>query len=260
VIDRNAIIDRLVEALKPLPFVHAFWLEGADANIAVDEYSDIDFWVDFEDEHEELAYEAVENALLEISAIDYKYVVNHGHPKIRQRIYHLENTSEFLMIDFCWQLHSRPRDEFTYIENDNIEAVKVLFDKCNVVRYKPMNLSDFAGCNAPRLEEAKYRRTQFLRAEKYVKRDLYLEAYTYYNRYVVEPLVDLLRLIHTPKYADWYMVHISNHIPKAEKERLEYFVQISTIDDIAMRIPQAGTWFDELVVIAEHQCNYNKVN
>jgi len=247
VIDRNAIIDRLVEALKPLPFVHAFWLEGADANIAVDEYSDIDFWVDFEDEHEELAYEAVENALLEISAIDYKYVVNHGHPKIRQRIYHLENTSEFLMIDFCWQLHSRPRDEFTYIENDNIEAVKVLFDKCNVIRYKPMNRSDFAGYNAPRLEEAKYRRTQHMRAEKYVRRGQYLEAYAYYNRYVLEPIIDLLRLIYTPAYTDYYLVHISQHIPVAEREKLEFFAKIGSLDDIATKIPLAGEWFDSLV-------------
>jgi len=69
-ITRSVIVDKLTEALEPLPFIHTFWLEGADANNTVDEYSDIDFWVDFEDEHEELAYEAVENALLEISAID----------------------------------------------------------------------------------------------------------------------------------------------------------------------------------------------
>ena len=86
-----------------------------------------------------------------------------------------------------------------------------------------------------------------------MKRGLYLEAYAYYNRYVVEPLVDLLRLIHTPKYADWYMVHISSHIPTAENERLVYFVQISTLDDIAERIPQAGIWFDQLVAIAEQK-------
>jgi len=258
--DRNVIISKLTEALQPLPFIYALWLEGADATNTVDEYSDIDFWVDFEDEYEEQAISAVEDAFSALSEIDYKYVMRHGHPKIRQRIYHLAGTSEYLMIDFCWQLHSRPQNECSFQENDTIETAKIIFDKTNVIKYKPLDLSQYSEWNTNRLEEAKYRRTQFLRAEKYVKRDLYLEAHAYYNRYVVEPLVDLLRLIHTPKYADWYMVHISNHIPKAEKERLEYFVKISTIDDIAMRIPQAGTWFDELVVIAEHQCNYNEVN
>ena len=244
-IDRSTIINKLASTLKPLPFIYALWLEGADATDTTDEYSDIDFWVDFEDEHEEAAYEAVETALSEISAIDYKHVMQHGHPKIRQRIYHLENTSEYLMIDFCWQLHSR--QEFTYIENDSVEAVKVIFDKANVIRHKPLNLSDFAKNNAARLAEAKYRRTQHMRAEKYVRRGQYLEAYAYYNRYVLEPIIDLLRIIYTPAHTDYYLVHISQHIPENEKKRLEYFAQISSLEDISERIPLAGAWFDELL-------------
>jgi len=39
---RNSIIQRLHAKLEPLPFIHALWLEGADANGHVDEYSDID--------------------------------------------------------------------------------------------------------------------------------------------------------------------------------------------------------------------------
>ena len=61
-LDKNAIISKLHEKLEPLPYIYAFWLEGADAIGTADEYSDIDFWVDFEDEYEEQAYEAVEIA------------------------------------------------------------------------------------------------------------------------------------------------------------------------------------------------------
>ena len=43
-LDRNTIINKLEESLKPLPFIYALWLEGADATDTVDEYSDIDFW------------------------------------------------------------------------------------------------------------------------------------------------------------------------------------------------------------------------
>ena len=89
-ITRDGIIHELQEALEPLPFLYAFWLEGADATGTVDEYSDIDFWADFEDEYESQAYEAVENALSELAVIDYKYITpKHDHPKIRQRTYHL---------------------------------------------------------------------------------------------------------------------------------------------------------------------------
>lgn len=243
-LDRNVIIAKLTEALKPLPFAYAFWIEGADANGTADEYSDIDFWVDFEDEYEDKAIEAVENALSELAEIDYKYVMRHEHPQIRQRIYHLAGTSEYLMIDFCWQLHSRP--EYAFHENDNIETARVVFDKRSIIKYKSFDLSEFSEQNRIRLEEAKYRRTQHNRAVKYVWRGQYLEAYAYYNRYVLEPLVDLLRLIYTPAHTEYYFVHITQHIPETERKKLEYFAQIGSISDISERIPQAAEWFDEL--------------
>ncbi|MDW7656902.1 MAG: GNAT family N-acetyltransferase [Bacillota bacterium] len=246
-LDRNMIINKLREALEPLPFIYAFWLEGADAIGTTDEYSDIDLWVDFEDAYEEPAYEAVENALGALAGIDYKYVMPHEHPKIRQRIYHLAGTSKYLMIDFCWQLHSRPQEEYIYYENDRISAAKVVFDKDQIIRHKLFDLSEVAKNNQSRLEEAKYRRTQQIRAVKYVRRGQYLEAYAYYNRYVLEPLIDLLRLIYTPAYADYYLLHISQHIPTPEREKLEYFARIGSLDDKSEKIVQAGQWFDELV-------------
>ena len=246
-LDREAITAKLHKTLEPLPFICAFWLEGADAVGTVDEYSDIDYWVDFEDEYEEQTYEAVENALSELAEIDYTYVMRHGHPKIRQRIYHLAGTSEYLMIDFCFQLHSRPKEEYAYYESSPIEAANVMFDKDSIIRHKPLDLSAFADENKSRLEEAKYRRTQHIRPEKYVRRGQYLEAYAYYNRYVLEPLIDLLRLIYTPAHADYYLVHISQHIPETEREKLETFARIGSLDDIAEKMPQAGKWFDKLI-------------
>lgn len=247
-ISKSTIINRLAEALKPLPFIHALWLEGADATGTADEYSDIDFWLDFEDDYEQQAIEVVEHALSGISKIDYKYVMQHGHPKIRQRIYHLANTNEYLMIDFCWQMHSRVTDGLFYIENDNIEPVKIIFDKSNVILYKPLNHANFEEDNAFMLAKAKYRRTQYLRAEKYFRRGRYLESYAYYNQYILEPLVDLLRLIYTPTHAEYGFTHISLHIPAAKKEKLEYFAKLSSLEDIAERIPLAGAWFDELLL------------
>ena len=155
------------------------------------------------------------------------------------------------MIDFCWQLYSRPSDEYSYTENDNIEVAKVIFDKANIIKYTKQDLTKYSNWNRTRLDEAKYRRTQHMRAEKYVRRGQYLEAYAYYHRYVFEPLVDLLRLTYTPVYADWYLVHISQHIPQNERERLEYFAQVGSLSDIDERIPLAGQWFDELVVKLE---------
>ncbi len=122
IINRSQIVEKLKERLEPLDFIYAMWLEGSDASGTVDEFSDLDFWVDFEDEYEITVYEAVENTLSELAQIDYKYVVKHGHPKIRQRIYHLAGSSEYLMIDFCWQLHSRAKRECEYIKGNLVET------------------------------------------------------------------------------------------------------------------------------------------
>jgi predicted nucleotidyltransferase len=50
---RQEILAYLQAKLEPHPHVHALWLEGADARNKVDEYSDIDLWLDVEDGHEE---------------------------------------------------------------------------------------------------------------------------------------------------------------------------------------------------------------
>ena len=83
--------------------------------------------------------------------------------------------------------------------------------------------------------------------KKYVLRGQYLEAYAYYNRYVLEPLIDILRLIYTPAHVDYYLVHISQHIPKEDLKKLEYFAQLTSLDDISERIPLAEKWFNELL-------------
>lgn len=180
-IDKKQIIEKLKQRLEPLSYVYALWLEGADANGTADEYSDIDLWADIADERENDAIEATENALCELAQFDYHYVMRHDHPQIRQRVYHLKGTDEYLMVDFCWQLHSRPKDSYAYYENDPVEAACVIFDKDNNIRYKKFDPSEFAAANAAQLEEMKYRYTQHSRVRKYVRRGQYLEAFAYYS-------------------------------------------------------------------------------
>jgi len=242
---RDTIIEKIHKILEPLPYIHALWLEGADANVTVDEYSDIDFWIDAEDEYEQQAFQSVEDALAQLSTIDYKYIAHHPHPKIRQRYYHLEGTSEYLMIDLCLQLHSR--EAVIFIEGNTIETVKVLFDKCGVIKHKPLDMADYTEPNNHRLESIKHDRTQYSRVKRFIKRGRYLEAYMQYNAYVLAPLVDLLRLIHTPANADYGLCHISRHIPNAQREKLEYFAQVSSLEEIEAKMEQAGKWFDELL-------------
>jgi hypothetical protein len=245
---RYRITEQLKKKLEPLDYVYAFWYEGADANNLVDEYSDIDYCIDIEDEFEEEAIIAVEQALYEIGKIDYKYVMGQGHPKLRQTIYHIEGTSEYLMIDFNWQLHSRDREESTLIKGDLLETVKVIFDKDNIIRYKQLDLSEHEKYNDNILAESKFRYTQHSRVIKYVYRKQYAEAYAYYNKYVVDPLINILRLNYTPAHADCYLVHISSHMPLEVVRKLENFLKIASLEDIEVNIPLAQKWFEELLI------------
>lgn len=244
--DRNDIIAALTEGLRPLGYAYAFWLEGADASGLVDEYSDLDFWLDFEDGEEEAAYRAVEQILTGVAPLDGLEAMRHGHPQIRQRVYHLTGTPDSLAIDFCFQLHSRPADECVFIKGNRVESAKVLFDKTGVVRFIDDEPGRYAERNAGIVAEAACRYRQLARAEKYLHRGLYLEASAYYNRYVFEPLVSLVRLLYTPANADYGLIHISHHVPAEIKEKLEYFAQGASIDAMAERLPKAKAWFSEL--------------
>ena len=245
-IDRDGITKALTATLEPLPYIHALWLEGADANGMVDEYSDIDFWIDFDDEQENNAIAAVEEALARIGEIDLMEVLSHPHPKIRQRIYHLAGTSEFLMLDVCWQCHSRG-DEIVFITGSNVENAQVLFDKSNVVRWKDYDPEDDADTHEEVITSCQYRYGQHSRVLKYIRRGLYLETYAYYNQYILNPLIDLLRVLYTPANTDYTLCHISHHIPADARVKLEWFAQIASLDDIEMRLEPARAWFNELV-------------
>lgn len=253
-ITKEQIIDKLRSVLEPLPEVYAFWLEGSDALGTADDYSDIDIWIDVADAFEDQSYEIVETALSELSLIDYKYIEPPGHPKLRQRVYHLAGTSEYLMIDFNWQLHSRPREEYSYIMGSIVESALVLFDKDGIVRFVEYDPLKYKAWNDARLAECRYRYTQHARVKKYIHRQQFLESRVYYNRYVLEPLVDVLRIIYTPANADMHFLHISQHLPEAEVRKLEYFAQISSLEDMTARMPEAEAWFDTLLGRLEAQC------
>ena len=49
IFSRDSIARLLTEALRPLPYVHAFWEAGAAALNRVDEWSDIDLYIVVDD-------------------------------------------------------------------------------------------------------------------------------------------------------------------------------------------------------------------
>ena len=241
--NKQDIIAKLVERLEPLEYVHALWLEGADANGTADAYSDIDLWVDVADAHIDEAIAMAEQALQEIAPFDYKAELPHGHPQIRQLMYHLAGTSEYLIVDFCFQLHSRPEAQYSYYEDDPLFAAKVIFDKSGVINISPGSPPVDTKANAALLKKMRLRYNKHIWVLKNVRRGHYLEAWENYREYVIEPLVCLLRMIHTPAFADVGCLHISLHVPPEDLRRLEELTRVTTFAEMEANLPKARAWY-----------------
>jgi hypothetical protein len=254
--DRDKIIKLIEDKFIFMKQVHAYWLEGSDALNAVDEYSDLDIWLDVEDGYEDIVFSLAEEEFLKLGNLDFKFSVRHAHPKIRQNYYHIEGTSEYLIIDFCIQSHSRDKEEVKFVEGDILEFPKVIFDKSNVINIlkndEPLDLELMKNI----ISEIKSKYTQHSRVIKYVERNCYPEAFIYYMKYVADPLVELLRLKYTPKYHYLHFIHISNHIPKEEIKIIEYYYQISTLEDIRVKTEKAKETCDNLIKEIENMYKF----
>lgn len=245
-ITEKEITEVLKNVLQPLPYVYAFWLEGSFAMGYADEYSDIDYWIDVEDDCVREALEHVETALKSLGELDGRDETGNGHPKLGQVVYHIKGSSPYLVLDFNWQLHSRDRKEYHYITNDIVEGALVIFDKDNVVRLEEADEQEIASNKVKCKQECDYRYSQHMRVTKYINRGTFPECYAYYNRYVIEPLVMLLRLKYTPLYPYHYLLHISKHMPQTVINRLDKLIQVTTLEEMEIAMKEAEKWYQEL--------------
>jgi len=192
-VTQEHVIDALHARFKDDPLVFALWLEGSDAFDRVDEYSDVDVVMDVEDGHEEATLSHVEDALRTLGDLDLVSPVGRPNQHLWHKVFHIKGSSEYLYIDVDIQRHSR---DFSFIEGDPDERPRVIFDKAQVLRFKP------AEANAKELAERLHRIKSFFaqrtRVTKYLRRGLFLEAWASYHRCVLQPLVELLRLRYRP--------------------------------------------------------------
>lgn len=240
------ITNILKAALEPLSYVYAFWIEGSFATSYADEYSDIDYWVDVADDKVPEMLVIIETALKQLGELDERDENSNGHPKLGQIVYHIKGSSPYLVLDFNWQLHSRKRDEYSYYYDDIVEGAKVIFDKDNVIKFKEMDAQIITKNRFSCITECDYKFSQLFRVQKYILRKTFAECFAYYNNYVIVPLVTMLRLKYTPMYPHHYLLHISNHIPVTDLNRLEKLLATSNLKDIEDGIIDAEKWYSQL--------------
>lgn len=234
---RKEILSYIEKFLEPHPHVYALWLEDADARNKVDEFSDIDLWLGVEDEHEENVLRELEQHLKNLATLDMVYKKSHPHPQIRQWFFHLANTSEFLILDVCVQSHSRKA------ACGKGDAVKVLFDKAQVIRFEDEKINVLERAGAIREEVALYK----LWVLKAIKRGQWLEAISYYHEHILQPLVTVLRLKYTPDKTDYDFKHVDEDLPADVVAKLETLTKIISWEGLEAHLDQAVSWLEAIV-------------
>ena len=239
---RHSIIATLCTHLEPNPQILAMWLEGADATNTVDEYSDLDLCCSVEVGSLAQVADQAGQALASIAPIDFRQTLR-DEKDFQHLVFHLAGTSAYLLIDFT--LFVARGSEF--VVGDTIEQPLVLFDKAHVIRYvsQPERLT--ALTRQQRLQDLKDTVAQASRLDKYVKRDEFLEAFGYYQHWLITPLIEVLRMQYTPLHPDYFIVHISRHLPSHVLRRLEVLFQVNSVAEIERKSKEARTFFEETV-------------
>ena len=240
-VSRHKIIDEIERCLKDNPLVYAMWFEGADATDTVDEYSDLDVVVDVKDGAEEQAFGEVESALARLGRIDLSHEKEPFHPKLRHRVLHLQETPGTLLIDLVVQSHSREDGDF--IRQNRSEQPKVIFDKAEVIKFRDVDETRLADDMRERLTHLRGVFAQQSRVTKYVARRKFLECVGYYSKFVLKPLIEVLRIRYSPLCHDYDIVHISEHLPEQVVSEFEDMFKVNTVEQIAEKTRRDETSF-----------------
>ncbi len=246
-VQREDVTGALRRALEPRDYVLAMWEGGAAAFGRVDEWSDIDLQVLCEDGRVEDVFEDVGLALQELSPIEASFRFPeptwHGHS---QAFYELRDASEFLLLDFVAMQRSSDKDRFLQPEIHGHPQVH--FDKNGDLTFDSVDFAEHA--EAVRLRVQRHRQIYnmfrpFVRKE--LNRRNNIEAMGYYQGMVLRPLVELLRIVHSPLRYNFHTRYVHYELPEDVVRRLESLFYVRDAAELARKCDEADSWVAELL-------------
>lgn len=235
------VLELLRKRFEPDPRVLAFWIEGSVAGGTADAFADLDFVMDVVEGTEEALLADIQDTLSTLGELDLVSETERPNAFLWYRVFHIVGSSEHLFLDATVQRHGRA---FTFWEGAD-DLPKVIFDKASVVRSGVLDTATQEAAKAQRLRALRSRYAQRARALKYIERGRFLEAWAYYQNFVLRPLVELLRLRYAPLRADHGLVHISEELPANVRVRLEPLYQVGSLPDMRGKLEDADALFEE---------------
>jgi len=244
---RDKIVQTLIEALKPLGYVHAFYEGGAVAFNRIDEWSDIDLYLVVDDEKVDETFLAVEKALKSLSPIKQKYKTPQlPWPSVLQAFYRLDNASEYLIIDLAVLKLSSPEK---FLEPEIHGDVVFYFNKSDKISCPRLDKDAFFKKMHERLETLQARFDMFNNfVQKEINRGNYLEAIDLYHVLTLGTLVEALRIKHNPLHYDFKMRYIHYELPSEITEKLEHLYFVRDSEDLQEKYNEAIKWFHKIML------------
>lgn len=246
-LSREKVLSNLVDALEPLPHVHAFWEGGAAGFNRVDQWSDADVQMVVEDDRVEETFEVIEGTLSSISEIEVKFRLPeptwHGHS---QCFYRLKNASPYLMIDLVIMKETSEADRF--MEASIHGKPHVFFDKKNVVQDKVVDLGAHLVKIEARIESLKNLFSLFwILTTKEIYRGNSIEAISFYMNYTLRPLVEALRIKHCPIRFFYSTRYVHYDLPPEVVTHLETLYSPKDTKTMEKYREEAEAWFWEVI-------------
>lgn len=256
-ITRDEIIKVITDTLEPLNFVNAMWQCGAAAFNRVDKWSDVDIVIDVEDDRVMDVFSYTDQALQGLSPIEYTYGTPHPMSEgAYQKVYRLEGTSEFLVIEICVVRNSAKQKFFGKEIHGN---TPVSFDKKGVTEKSYLDKNKFEIMLNKRVQDLKlkFNLYQFL-VTKELNRENYIEALEFYRNFTLTPLTEALRLKYTPYRYDFRYRYIQYDLPQEIVTKIFGFYYIKDGFELYRKHKLAAQWFNE--VIEELEANPIKLS
>jgi predicted nucleotidyltransferase len=246
VITREQIVDAIQQRLQPLDYVQSFFEAGSVSFGNDDELSDMDLVVDADEGRAAEVFAEVEAALTSLANFDRVWRVPepawHGYS---QRFYHLAGTPDYLYIDFLVRADGKPK-RLNEVELHG--TPRVYFDKSGVVVTTSFDITGLEEKLATRVESIRGSLPMlaaFVRKE--IRRGNAADAMAYYQTGVLRPLVELLRIRHSPLRHNFGLRYLVQDIGEENAERLCRLSYAADMQKLGERNTEAEAWARELL-------------
>jgi len=225
------IVDELKDLLEQDSTIHAMWIAGSVAEGENDELSDVDLWVDIDDNQDKQVLDKIEGFLATKGAIDINF--SEGlTPPFTHVVYHLAQMNPLHFIEINLHSHSHKFGLF-----DSLRKIKVLFDKDDTTKFEPFDEASYNKMLSERkqflIEKIKFGESS---VTKEMQRKQFMEALHNYQFWLVEPVIELIRIKHSPLKITYGLKHGSRDLPKDAVAAIESLHIISSLDDLNNKI------------------------